>query len=368
MRIGILGGAFDPLHTEHIKIIERSLDVLNLERVIIVPSFNPPHKHCKITPFEDRVKMLESYFRGNSRVIIDTIEKELALANSYSYVIIKELKKKYQGELFYIIGGDSMIKFKTWVHPEIISKDINLAVFKRKGYVGLEDAIEHAKLNYGAKIYDFDIDLREVSSSECKAILELNLDDKCDIIPEEVENYAKTHGLYNQFAEIVDKLKNSITPKLFNHCARTAIYAVRHANTCDVKFEDAFIAGLLHDCAKGLPQINSYQDVPQPVIHQFEGEIRARTEYNIENESVLRAIKYHTTGYEHIDNLGKLIYCADKLEDGRNYDGIDALRSEVEKGIDRGYKAVLEHGINYLTSQGIEPDVLTKKAFDAIIN
>lgn len=367
MRIGILGGAFDPLHTEHVKIIERSLEVLNLERVIVVPSFNPPHKHCKITPFEDRVNMLNAYFKDNPRVVIDTIEKELSLSNSYSYVIIKELKKKYQGELFYIIGGDSMIKFKTWVHPEIISKDINLAVFKREGYVGLEEAIEHAKLNYGANIYQFDIDLREVSSSECKALLELDLPDKNDIIPEEVENYAKTNGLYKQFADIVDKLKNSVSPRLFNHCARTALYAVRYANACDVKFENAFIAGLLHDCAKGLPQIGVYENEPEPIIHQFEGEIRARTEYNVDNEGILRAIKYHTTGYEHIDNLGKLIYCADKLEDSRNYDGIDYLRSELEKGIDYGYRAVLEHNISYLKLQGLEPHVLTKEAFNAII-
>ncbi len=127
MRYVILGGAFDPLHSEHMAFIEGIIGKKIADKIIIVPSYNPPHKSKELVSFSHRIAMLELYCKNHNNIIIETIERDTGLEDSYAYKIIPKIKTKYgKGEYFYAIGGDSMILFKTWAKPDIISKEVTL--------------------------------------------------------------------------------------------------------------------------------------------------------------------------------------------------------------------------------------------------
>src|SRR5690554_6204046 len=153
MRIGIFGGAFDPVHKEHKKIIQRSRLELNLDKVIVLLSYTPPHKDCKISPFHDRLKMLDAELSSLDYVIIDKREYLNQKEPNFAFQVLKSLVSDYpDDDLIYIIGGDSMIKFHTWAHPDIISQLMPIAVISRKGYKGLDQAIQNARKEYSAEI------------------------------------------------------------------------------------------------------------------------------------------------------------------------------------------------------------------------
>ena len=94
MKICLFGGAFDPLHKEHIRLIERAKEVLKVDKVLLMPSYNPPHKNSLATPYEHRVKMLELYAQDSSGVFIDETEKSLNLEKSYAYIVLEKIREK----------------------------------------------------------------------------------------------------------------------------------------------------------------------------------------------------------------------------------------------------------------------------------
>ena len=102
----LLGGAFDPPHAAHIQMAERAL-ALGCERVVFVPSANPPHKRCT-ADFFDRVAMLEAAIAGRADMSVDTIEGGDGAVH-YSYLMLPRLVDKY-GDCVFVIGGDSLAR------------------------------------------------------------------------------------------------------------------------------------------------------------------------------------------------------------------------------------------------------------------
>jgi nicotinate-nucleotide adenylyltransferase len=114
---------------------------------------------------------------------------------------------------------------------------------------------------------------------------------------------------------------------------------------------------MLHDCTKELPKetqldlMNSYfydevESSPQ-IYHQFTGSIIAETSYNILDRDVLKAIKFHATASSNMSKLDKIIYCADKLEPGRDLESIKLIEL-CKKDINLGFSEVLKNNYEYL--------------------
>lgn len=337
MKIAIFGGAFDPFHTEHKKIITACKSELGVDRVIVVPSYSPPHKACKISPYDDRYAMVKAGTADLDYVTIDNIEKERNKVNPTS-TVLPLLKAKYPcEELFFVIGGDSMVHFHTWIYPEIIAKNATLAVVARSGVNGLAQAIKDAEKKYNAKIILLNFVGEEVSSSVIKASVELGLEPQN--LQKEVIDIIAERGLYTQFKDIISKLKSNIPEKTFLHVSSTALYAMRFVTKLKLNYEKVFLACILHDCTKHLKL--DCDGVPAPVVHQFTGADCAKNEYGIVDEDILNAIRYHTSGKPGMTALEQLVYVADMLEPRRHYDGVEILRSELDKDFDKGfYKSV----------------------------
>ncbi len=146
--------------------------------------------------------------------------------------------------------------------------------------------------------------------------------------------------------DLKNKLKGLISPNLFNHCLSTMEEAQDLAIMYSSDVNKAKIAGLLHDCGK----VEKGKD---NLTHAFMGAKLANEVYNIQDEDIINAIMYHTTGRENMTLLEKIIYIADKIEPNRHYEGVDKLRELAYKDIDAAIILSLENTIEYVTNKNM---------------
>jgi len=150
------------------------------------------------------------------------------------------------------------------------------------------------------------------------------------------------------------KLASELTEKRYVHSLNVADTAVEMARRYGADEEKIYLAGLLHDCGKSykgnaarefVKKIGYQPDgieLLQPgLLHGVIGEYLARHEYGVADPEILSAIRWHTTGRAGMSVLEKIIYIADYIEPGRNFEGIEAMREEAFRDLDR---YVLENG------------------------
>ncbi|MFA5093256.1 MAG: nicotinate-nucleotide adenylyltransferase [Candidatus Omnitrophota bacterium] len=153
MKIGILGGTFNPVHIGHLILAEEAREKLGLDKVIFIPTALPPHKdNVNIAPAEDRLKMLKLATKSNKYFAVSDIEIRRG-GKSYTIDTVNELKQKYPTDSFYlIIGSDLITYFDGWKDIDKIAKAVTFVVATRPGYP-LEDIGSYvASRQLGAKI------------------------------------------------------------------------------------------------------------------------------------------------------------------------------------------------------------------------
>lgn len=136
MRIGILGGTFNPVHNGHLYIAGQALKRLALDKVIFIPTFIPPHKNIKerINPV-DRLHMLKGAIRGKRRFSVSLYEMRKK-GTSYSIRTVKYLKKRYgkNTKLFFLMGADSASGLGKWKDAFKLLRLLQFVVVPRKGF------------------------------------------------------------------------------------------------------------------------------------------------------------------------------------------------------------------------------------------
>jgi nicotinate-nucleotide adenylyltransferase len=141
-RLGIMGGTFDPIHFGHLVAAQETAAVLNLERVLFVPTAQPPHKVGElVSPVEHRVTMVSIAIANNPRFELSTIELERG-GLSYTVDTARELRRRHpHHELYFIIGMDSLAELPSWHDPEGILEIARIAAVYRSGWevVDLEE-------------------------------------------------------------------------------------------------------------------------------------------------------------------------------------------------------------------------------------
>jgi nicotinate-nucleotide adenylyltransferase len=136
MRIGILGGTFNPIHIGHLILAEEAIWKLNLDKVIFVPAYLPPHKdEEKILDAGHRFNMASLAIEGNPKFEISKIEID-AKQKSYSIDTIKSFREKFdQGsEIFFITGSDSLKELFSWKKVDEIFSLSKFVIAKRPGF------------------------------------------------------------------------------------------------------------------------------------------------------------------------------------------------------------------------------------------
>ena len=169
---------------------------------------------------------------------------------------------------------------------------------------------------------------------------------------------------------MVYKAKEIYSSERFEHVCGVVLKALRLNDRLSLDFSKVFTAALLHDIGKG--NVRRVECVPLDAIgtkveHQFSGPFIAKELFGITDEDVLNAIRYHTTGRIGMSTLEKLIYTADMIEDGRDFDGVDIIRKKTDIGLDEGFKECLKQTYLHLKSNGVEIYYLTKEAYNYYI-
>ena len=134
MRIGLLGGSFNPVHNAHLRIAGEAQAACGLDRVIFIPAADPPHKPVAGgVSFEHRAKMVGMAIAGRPDFEMSTVEAERE-GKSYSIDTIRTFRERFpEDELFFIIGGDSFLEIGTWHRYDDILRSCTLIVVERPG-------------------------------------------------------------------------------------------------------------------------------------------------------------------------------------------------------------------------------------------
>ena len=381
MKIGILGGTFDPIHNGHLMIGRYARDMFSLDEIWVMPNGNPPHKseNCIETKPCHRIEMARRAIANERVFVLQLYEVERKEIN-YSYLTMEHFREEYpMYEFFFILGADSLFSLERWVHPERLLKTCTvLAAFRDgKPTSEMKDMISYLNQKYDADIrllYTPEVD---VSSTEIRDALKEGRPVH-DQIPQSVLEYIKENGLYrNVFDEICDDLSLRLTKERYEHTLGVALVAEELAKHYGEDVKKARMAGILHDCAKcmgkqelykycqshAIPISVSEQANPE-LLHAKVGASVAKETYGILDESILNAIIYHTTGRTNMSLLEKILYVADYIEPNRcKAPNLDEIRHLAFVDLDECTCRISEATLAYLRAGNKCIDSATEETY-----
>lgn len=196
-KYGIFGGSFNPIHYGHLMICEYIKDEMGLDKVIFIPTGNPPHKDLEVSA-KDRYEMVRLAISPNPDFEISDIEAT-RVKMSYTVDTIRELKKIYREEkLYFLIGLDSIFQLKTWMKIGDLSKEIEFVVALRPGYINKDEInreIDFLRENFGTKVNLINTPLYEISSTDLRDRIREGKSLRY-LIPKKVLDYIEESGFY----------------------------------------------------------------------------------------------------------------------------------------------------------------------------
>lgn len=196
LRIGILGGTFNPIHNGHLLLAKGALEKLSLDKLIFLPTYQAKHKVSLPEDFFSRVKMISLAIQSQDNFLVDMQEIFLR-KSSYTYYSLKMLHKKYvNSTLFFVIGADSYNNFHTWYRWEELFSLANFIVVNR-GNEKIDNAYIDLNPNYLKSVIKLNISIPDISSSEIRNLITHN-EKITGLLPREVEDYIYANELYKK--------------------------------------------------------------------------------------------------------------------------------------------------------------------------
>jgi nicotinate-nucleotide adenylyltransferase len=202
LKIGIMGGTFNPIHHGHLVTAGEALSQFCLDKVIFVPSGDPPHKNSREEKIaEHRYLMTVIATSSNKNFFVSRIEIDRK-GKSYTVDTMRELKKLYgeDTDLFFITGADAILEILSWKKTEEIMELCSFIAATRPGYniSKIQDLKERLfKKTSGSieKMFIMEIPALAISSTDIRKRVKENRPIDY-LVPEGVSNYILKHGLY----------------------------------------------------------------------------------------------------------------------------------------------------------------------------
>ena len=199
MKIGIMGGTFDPIHIGHLLLGEFAYENFHLDEIWFLPNGNPPHKTTDESgvSLDDRIEMVKlatddvPYFRMN---LYEASSKK----HSYTYSTMRALREMYpEHEFFFILGADSLFSIEQWKNfREIFPSCTILAAMRDdKDTESMQAQIRYLNEKYGADIRLLQAPLVEISSTTIRRRAEKDLSIRY-MVPDVVSEYIQSNALY----------------------------------------------------------------------------------------------------------------------------------------------------------------------------
>lgn len=201
MKIGIFGGAFNPIHNGHINLIKFMCNSLKLDKLIIIPTSNPPHKSSNgLIDGRDRINMLKLALYDISLscdIEISTIEFELE-GKSYTYNTLLELRKIYKtDDMFLLMGSDQLLYFPKWYKYKEILELTNVVGIARtvEDKNAIDSFVADNRDDFGDRVTILLTNPVVVSSTQIRDNVK-NGKSIAVLVPQGVNEYIKEHKLY----------------------------------------------------------------------------------------------------------------------------------------------------------------------------
>lgn len=336
----IFGGSFDPIHNGHLKLFDYAFRYLNVSKGYFLLAKKARWKEPTVSE-KHRLKMLKIALKDYPKYKINLYEfKKKNNEETYTYDTINKLYgKKKNLKIYFMIGSDQLMQLHKWYKIDELSKLVTFVVFRRNNYqISIDNMNKYNCIFLETTAID-------ISSTSIRKLNNLNL-------PKSILNYIEKNKLY-----YYHELYKYISHKRVEHSFSVASLSYDIAKSNNIDPCKAYLAGLLHDIAKGLNEEEEMdimkQEFPQYLdklgrwsYHQFIATLIAKREFNIVDEEILNAIKYHATGNDNMSKLDKIVYCADKLDPLRGWNS-SALIKACKKDISSGFEQVLFDNIKY---------------------
>ena len=188
LKIGVFGGSFDPVHLEHTKIADVAFKEFNVDKIIIVPAYKPPHKNALNVSAQHRLNMLKLAVENLQNVFIDCFEIN-SKKSVYTFETMDYLHQKYYNDsLKLIIGQDSYNQLDNWRKSEYIAEKYGFFVVRRNGLT----------INKNSRFFKYSVFsnfVGTISSTEVRTKIE-QATDVSSLLDNKVLNYIKQNNLY----------------------------------------------------------------------------------------------------------------------------------------------------------------------------
>jgi nicotinate-nucleotide adenylyltransferase len=351
----------------------------------------PPHKNTAENISDAcRLEMVSLAIENEPNILID--DREIYRSGkSYSYISMTEIKNEHPtDEIFFIMGSDSLLYFKDWVKPEIISECATILVAPRLGddLDKLEQAIHECKSLFEGEFFLIDYEANGLASSSIRK--DFYKDESVrEGLNQKVIDYILEHNLYSPYSydysdilKLSQEMQKELKPSRYVHTLGVATTAYSLALKWNYPAYTAMVAGILHDCAKCISdekRINvceknniPIREIEYKYPHLLHGKVGAyycKSKYKVYDEQIAHAIAVHTTGCPGMNLLDKIIFVADYIEPGRDKQPrLDILRSEAYTDLDNCVFMILEDTVNYLNENPEMVDSTTIDTYNYYLN
>ena len=371
VRLGLMGGTFDPIHIGHLRVAEEMRCSLALDAVLFIPTGNPVFKKDQdVTDAHLRLQMCRRAVQGNPHFDVCSIEVERE-GLTFTVDTLCVLRDHYPQnvQLYFIVGSDSAYTIGKWRGVQEIAQLASLAVAAGRPGSANGDELRDAIL--AAAPFDLHIvqvSPLKVSSSDLREELAGGGRGRY-LVPDAVRAFIAEHGLYASEQAQPDavsgaktasdsdalskaffkvrkaELADRVSAKRFEHSLGVSQAAEELARTYGVDAKKARIAGLLHDWDKGLDnegararvvELGMVDELDPWVVQCMPNVLHGKTAARALKRKfpqipadVLQAIDRHTTAAEDMSPLDMVLYIADAVEPNRQFGRIDELRSAV---------------------------------------
>ncbi|MCL1964499.1 MAG: nicotinate-nucleotide adenylyltransferase [Firmicutes bacterium] len=368
--IGILGGSFNPIHYGHLQMAQAAKDLLALDTIILIPDGDPPHKDQELADKYDRLRMTE--LAAGNLFEVSPMEVDRP-GKTYTVDTLEALVKTYPGtDFILLIGADTLWEISGWRNPARVFSLCRFAVFSR-GDMPFPEVP-------GAFIQRVDAAILDISATEIRRRVRLGMSLE-GLTPPAVIAHIGRRRLYHPpdqlcKKEIQKRLQRALPDARFKHVlgVKDTIEALAKHWGMDAKA--AGLAGLLHDCAKGLPldelrrvidsqgeRVDALRLKSHELLHAPASAAMARGLYGVTDPDVLHAIWYHNTGSIVMGELDKLLYVADMIEPNRKpYAELEDIRRMAAQDLDEAVRMTLYAKLRFIQSSGREIHPDTKAA------
>jgi nicotinate-nucleotide adenylyltransferase len=388
MKFAILGGSFNPVHIGHLFLADAALTTLGYDRIILVPVHTSPFKPGAggASP-RDRLDMLAASIAADSRLAIEDCEIRRE-GVSFTIDTVKDIIARYrpEGKPGLILGDDLARDFHKWRNAGEIAVLADIIIGHRLSAESIPFPYPHKQLGN---------DILELSSG--------NLRDRIAggeawsyLVSPGARYIIRDRGLYGLrdsepgagdhrdireelIAGVENAARSMLSPARFLHSRNVALLARDLCRQFGLDPRAGYLAGIAHDICKSLPEedlfrltkrdgkpLSRLEKKKPSLLHARAGAALLQERFDVHDEDILEAIRFHTLAVPGMGPLAKAVFIADKIEISR--EGVDASLRDIAAfpSLDDLFAVVLRNNVAYLKSRKLSLSRGTMRLLDII--